>query len=387
MKRERAVRQLRSIIALILLGIVARANADFVVTMPTKPIAGDAGVTETSWRRDVAPDGPYDKIGLHRYQAASGNAKAVLFYLPGTNMNGELAVADENHNLWLYLAARGITVYALDYRTHFVPNDPVPNLAFMKDWTVGRFVDDAKLALAMVRKTERARPVFIAGFSRGVTYAYILAGQEKAAGLVALDGSFKSYDPKGFDRAGAMHQLDASGEYGSILSKARSWAGRTEMMKRAAADPNGPAMGKFPSIGAQLSSVLYYAWGPGALANPRDGISSIQVLAASMVDYDRCFPVIQNIEGRSMEMQADDPATSLDDQFGHMTVPVIYFGSTNFGPENLLNGIYSAAKAGSKDVTINVLERYGHVDVLFGDQAKDDVYRVIQRWIDTHLAG
>ena len=67
--------------------------------------------------------------------------------------------------------------------------------------------------------------------------------------------------------------------------------------------------------------------------------------------------------------------------------PVIYFGSTNFGPDNLLNGIYSAARCGTKDVTINVLERYGHVDVLFANRAKEDVYAVLYRWIEKHIGS
>lgn len=361
------------------------ASAKFSLTTPEKVIPADPGLTQATWQTTVEPFGKYDKIGLHRYRSTHVKPVAVMFYLPGTNMNGDLKITDPNHNLWLYLAARGIVVYTMDYRTHFVPNSPIPDLHFMKGWTMARFVDDSKLALAESRGLNPGLPVFVAGFSRGVSYAYVLAGEEPVSGLIALDGAFKRYREEHFDRAAAMKQLAASGQYGSILARRRGWKGREALMKRAAEDPDGPAMGKFPSIGAQVSSLLYYSWGPGVLANPKGGISSVKYLAAAMADYDRFFPAIQNVEGRAIADQANDPATTLDDHFGKMTMPVIYFGSTGMGPDNLMSGIYSASKCGSKDVTINVLERYGHVDVLYANHARRDVYAVIDRWIHGHL--
>lgn len=341
-------------------------------------------LTETIWRASVG-DGEYDKVGLHRYRHPGIEPRAAMLYLPGTNMNGELAITDEDHNLWLYLADRGIEVYALDYRTHFVPNEPVPDdFSFMRDWTVQAFVDDAALAVDHMRKSAGDLPVYVAGFSRGVTYAYALTGQRSLAGLVVLDGSFKQYDAPGFDRNDAMQKLAASGQYGTVLSRSRGWSSRTEMMRRTWQNPDGPAMGNFKTIGEQLTSTLYWAWGEGGLANPVDGISSIEVLAKGMEGYDRYFPMIQNIEGRSIGAQRDDPATALDDHFGDMSLPIIYFGATNMGADNLMNGIYSASKSGSKDVTINVLENHGHVDVLFGNRAKDLVFEVVYRWILDH---
>ena len=34
-------------------------------------------------------------------------------------MNGEIALTDEDHNLWIFLARRGVEVFTLDYRTRF----------------------------------------------------------------------------------------------------------------------------------------------------------------------------------------------------------------------------------------------------------------------------
>lgn len=381
-----AVKAIQKMLAASVMLLAANvASAAFVLVGPQKSVAGDPAVTETHWEAEVPPGGKYDRIGLHRYAPAKRRPVAVMFYLPGTNMNGELAVTDPDHNLWLYLAARGVTVYTLDYRTHFVPNEPVPDLDFMKGWTVGRFVDDGGLALSEIARQAPKLPLFVAGFSRGAGYAYILAGSRPVAGLIALDGGFKRYREQAFNRKAALRMLAASDRYGSVLAQRRGWSGRMEMMRRAAENPDGPAMGKFPSIGAQVESLLYYQWGPGALANPVDGISSVKVLARAIMHYDRTFPTIQDVEARAMADQANDPATLLDDHFGYMEVPVLYFGSTGMGADNLMSGIYSASHSGSKDVTINVLEKYGHLDVLYGDQARRDVYAVVDAWIRHHL--
>ncbi|XOV90809.1 MAG: alpha/beta hydrolase [Pseudomonadota bacterium] len=359
-------------------------QADFVLVAEEAPIHRGSPLTETYWEAVVAPNGKYDRIGLHRYHNPHMVAAASVLYLPGTNMNGELSIRTEDHNLWLYLAARGIAVYTVDYRTHFVPNEPVPDLSFMQGWTLGAFVDDLTLAVDFVRN-RGDKPLFVAGFSRGVSYAYALAGQREFDGLIALDGSFKQFRPAGFDRAAAMAKLAETGQWGTVLSRSRGWASRDEMMRRTWENPAGPAMGNFPTIGDQLTSTLYNAWGRGGLANPVDGVSSIAVLAQAMQGYDRTFPAVQNIEGQSIATQADDPATNLDDHFGKMTLPILYFGATNLGADNLMNGIYSANYSGSRNVTINVLENYGHVDVLYADGAIDQVYEVTRRWIDELL--
>ncbi len=46
-------------------------------------------------------------------------------------MNGELALKQEKYNLWLHLARRGVDVYTLDYRTHFVLAAGVADFSFM----------------------------------------------------------------------------------------------------------------------------------------------------------------------------------------------------------------------------------------------------------------
>ena len=159
-------------------------------------------------------------------------------------------------------------------------------------------------------------------------------------------------------------------------------------MQGVVSNPDGPASdGRSGSIGEQLSNTLYRAWGPGALANPRDGMSDVTVLAQLLDSYDWFYPAVQNIDGRAIATQTDDPATDLDDRWGELTPAVIYFGAANFGTESLLSGIYSASHAGSKDVTIHVLENHGHLDVIVGNHARQLVFEPVLQWIAARTGG
>lgn len=356
----------------------------------------DAGIDETVWRSPRPPNGPHDQIEVHRYRAVEPSKaapKAALLYLPGTNMNGEAALGDEDHNLWFFLAKRGIEVYALDYRTHFVSNDDVEDLSFMTKWTLEAFVEDAAAAAALARREGGHESLFVAGFSRGVTLAYGLAASEPAgsvAGVIALDGAFKSHAPKGeFDLPAATEKLLESAVFATDVAGSRGWEWRAKLMADAAENPSGPAQSpSFETIGEELTEILYGAWGPGALANPKE-VSDPAVLARLLAGYDRYYPTIQNVEGRSLSDYVDDPSTPIDDGWAELELPVLYFGSTGMqrflGARWLLDGIHSAAEAGGKDFTINVLEGYGHLDVLVGESARADVFEPTLEWIERRL--
>ena len=359
--------------------------AEFTPIKTEVAISGDSQITETVWRAGVAPGGSYDQIQVHRYHKP-GKSSAVLLYLPGTNQNGEIALTDEDHNLWVYLANRGVDVYTLDYRTHAIPSEGVVDPAFARHWTLDRFVEDAELAAELARKTSSRQKLFVAGFSRGVTYAYALvsrSAQSSIAGLIALDGSFKQYREQpwqGYE--GALKALTDSGRYISDLAGRRGWENRHQLMMQTYSDSSAAALDpKYATIGEQLTETLYNAWGPGVLANPKDGVSRVEVLALLLDGYDRYFPTIQGLQGRALAAQNNDPRTTVDDTWGSFEIPIIYFGSSGMNAEFLLSGIYSASHSGSGKVSIHVLEDYGHLDVLVGEQAREEVYDPIHNWI------
>ena len=153
------------IVIFILLPIVAIAETTGFGLLRSQVISTAQGqVTETEWQY---LDASGQAFGLHRYQSAGAVTIATLLYLPGTNMNGVLKTTDSDHNLWLYLAERGIEVYAMNYRTRYIPHDFSGDLALMRDWSMDLFVEDAVMAVAQVQEEQPLVPMYIAGFSRG----------------------------------------------------------------------------------------------------------------------------------------------------------------------------------------------------------------------------
>jgi len=343
------------------------------------------GVLETRWQLARPPGGEFDRIQLHRYRG-EGERRAALLYLPGTNMNGSVSVEDERHDIWLFLARRGVEVFALDYRTHFVPNEALEDSAFMRYWGLDAFTADARAAAALARRESGREKLFLAGFSRGVSLAYATAATEpegSITGLIVLDGSFKDARPDApFDFDAALGKLSESKRWASDVSGRLGWEKRHALMSAAAADPSGPPLDPgFESVGEQVSTILYEAWGAGALANPVEGVSRVEVLARLLDGYDRYYPTIQNVEGRSLASQDDDPRTDVDDRWGELEIPIIYFGAATFGAPWVLNGVYSAARSGSEDVTLHLLEGYGHLDVLVGEGVRAEVFEPTLEWM------
>ncbi len=357
---------------------------------PGPSIAGAPDLEHSTWNSPRSPGGPFDRIEVHRYRTKAAPL-ATLLYLPGTNMNGEVAVTDEDHNLWIFLARHGVEVFALDYRTRFASSSTdAAALASMKTWTSEVFIDDIKAAAALARAESGRSQLYVAGFSRGVFLAYAYACTEPSlvAGLIALDGQFKFHAPKNQYEPGAdLAKLEESKAWAVDVSGRLGWEGRQKLMLATAENPLAPATDpKFKTLGEQLSSLLQFAWGPGALANPLGGQSRPEVLGRLLAGYDRYYPAIQDPEARRMADRDDDPTTSLDDVWGEMKMPVLYFGNARMPGDWLLNGIYSAQKSGSPDVTINVLEGYGHLDVLVSDHALREVFEPTLAWIKSRAA-
>jgi len=325
-------------------------------------------------------------------------------------MNGKVAGAPGDPDLFLFLARHGVDVYALDYRTHFVSDElslkktdsgeEGEDLSFMAGWGMETFTTDALAALAFVRGEAEGLPVFVGGFSRGVAFAYAVAAAEPKVvrGVVALDGYFKrvgSDAEDAEDRASRARTLQdpsaalaAGKRFAHDVGGSRGGAVRQRLMHAAGADPSSPALGTEGTVGEQLAGVLYEAWGPGALANPigspqkglEEGVSRIAVLARLMAGYDRFYPLLQDLEGAAWAKVADHPGTPIDDGWPTLRKPVFFVGSTGMGAEFLINGLASASHC-ARAPEIHVLEGHGHLDVLVGKRAEKDVFEPMLDWI------
>ena len=298
-----------------------------------------------------------------------------MLYLPGTNMNGEVAVDDPRYSLPLYLAAHGVDVWAMDYRTHFVPPDTPPaKLAAMAGWTDRVFDGDIEAAAAFVSAQTQSEKLFVAGFSCGASYAYLFAALHpgRVAGIAILDG-FIPHRPATAVPAGRVAD-DVGGRH-------LTYDKRRALMEAVIRDPGGPApLPKYKTAAENLEHVVYDAdglfGGHGGLANPQGGFSDPAVLARVLIGYDRWWPAVQDY---------DNPfdATALA-RLGASKIPVIAFSSTNISAKWPAMVTESAAATGSSDVTVTWLKGWGHLDVICGTHAESEVYAPLLAWLRRH---
>ena len=321
---------------------------------------------------------PFDRIGLHRIAsgpAAPAHPEIVMLYLPGTNMNGEVAVDDLRYSMPLYLAAHGVDVWAMDYRTHFVPpGTPAEKLAVMAGWTSRVFDGDVEAAAAFVSARTHAEKVFIAGFSRGASFAYLFAAMhpQRVAGLAILDG----FIPRAPARA-----MPAGRVADDIGGRHLTYEKRRALMEAVIRDPGGPApLPKYKTAAENLEHVVYDAdglfGGHGGLANPQGGFSDPSVLARVLIGYDRWWPAVQDY---------DNPldASALA-RLRASKIPVIAFASTNISAKWPAMVAESAAATGSTEVTVKRLDGWGHLDVICGTHAESEVYAPLLAWLRRH---
>jgi pimeloyl-ACP methyl ester carboxylesterase len=277
------------------------------------------------------------------------------------HMNGDLPLVDPRHDLRVYLAAAGFRTWGLDYRTHAVPPDATPaDLETLGRWTADVFTDDAAWAAAFVRGAE-AGPLYVAGFSQGAAFAYRLAARADVAlaGLLILDGD-----------AGGGREPGAGGAAIDVGGSRLPWAERQRLLAAVVADPGGPSpVPGFRTAGDALAELLYTApsfGGEGGLANTRDGVSDIQVLATLLRSYDRWWP------RATLGGAAPKPTRS---------VPVLAFASRKMGAAWVERVRAAARTYGAEGAVVRELPGYGHLDVLVGRRAPLDVFEPTRAWL------
>ncbi|HVB79985.1 MAG TPA: alpha/beta fold hydrolase [Candidatus Binataceae bacterium] len=345
-----------------------------------RALKGAAGIYEWHFVAERGPS-PFDRIGLHRIAsgpAAPAHPEIVMLYLPGTNMNGEVAVDDPRYSMPLYLAAHGVDVWAMDYRTHFVPPDtPAEKLAVMAGWTDRVFEGDITAAAAFVRAKTYSEKLFIAGFSRGASFAYLFAATHphRVAGLVILDG----FVPRRLATA-----MPAGRVADDIGGRHLTYDKRQTLMEAVIRDPGGPApLPKYKTAAENLEHVVYDAdgvfGGHGGLANPQGGFSDPSVLARVLLGYDRWWPAVQNYEDYDNPFDAGALA-----RLKASKIPVIAFASTNISNQWPAMVSRSAAATGSADLTIKRLQGWGHLDVICGTHAESEVFASVLAWLRRH---
>jgi pimeloyl-ACP methyl ester carboxylesterase len=357
----------RTLLLLIAASVVAcrvptsRPEAPCTHVQATREVRGQV-LCEDAWTCARPPGGPYDRIGLHRLAPCEATNGPVLLYLPGMHMNGELPTTDARQDLRVYLAAAGVRTWGLDYRTHVVPaNATAANLEPLGSWTASVFADDAAWAAAFVRGID-AGPFYLAGFSYGAGLAYrlVVRGEQAFVGLLVLDGA-----------ATTGRAPEGSGPAIDVGGTRVPFAERERLLAAVIADPAAPSpVSGYPSAGAALGDILYSSpafGGHGGLADAIDGVSDVRTLALLLRSYDRWWP--------RAALAGNDPGRPAG------RTPLLAFASTNMGADWTARVTSSARTFGGDAAIVRELTGWGHLDVLVGRRAAQEVFEPARAWL------
>jgi len=374
--RRRIALDLSLVLLLLFAAHAAASSAEFNPVGAEHELKGAPGIYEWSFEATVGKS-PFDKIALHRVAKGPtplAHPDAVVLYLPGTNMNGEVALDDSRYSFQVYLAEHNIDVWSIDYRTHFIPPEtPQSDLAELAGWTNNLFESDVDAAAKFVSEKTGRDKLFVAGFSRGVEFAYLYAAMhpERVAGIIAIDGFIPSHPMRLAPPEPGQYADDVGGKH-------LTYDKRRTLMQMVIDNPDQPApIPKYKTARENLEHVMYDAApGNGAFANMQGGFSDPVVLARLLVAFDRYWPAVQD---------AENPFTpALLASLGTSKIPVIAFASTNFGAD-WPGQVEAASKStGAPDPSFTKFDGWGHLDVLAGTKSETDVFAPTAAWIKQH---
>ncbi|MGB9496639.1 MAG: hypothetical protein ACKVE3_02055 [Dissulfuribacterales bacterium] len=380
-------------------------------------------------------DGDFDKIGVYRvvkerwhWMPIRADKAVLMVHGDASSFDSEFLMStlsgavDDEHSLGIYLAENNIDVWGVDRRWTFVPDD-TEDFSFMKNWDTALNLADLKLGVKFARIIRSLTgsgwgKIFMLGHSRGAAYAYAYANAETQVpkwsrdlrGIIAVDMVYK-FDPAetelieyACDRYSIYKSLYDSGIYYSDAA-----AQMKDIAYLAATDPAGdspviPGYNNQQVAWIALSAtyatypdfmppaVPYYHYCAGTF-NENGLPTGLQFTGYDyMLDFALAVPSFQSlgeiIDGEALWCSDDTP---YDDYLGEITIPVYYVGAAGgFGAygEYTLDLLENSSDKESLVVQLwpegyEVLD-YGHIDLLFADNAETLVWQPIYTWIMGH---
>jgi pimeloyl-ACP methyl ester carboxylesterase len=403
------------------ISVTSAADSGWTLTQDGRSMKAYSGLKEFVWQKPaaMAPNGPYDLIGLHRLVKTGITPKAVVFMIPGLYGSGERLMSNpitdslsktEDTSQCIYWANRGFDVYSIDFRSHFIPiNFSKSQLSFTLDWGLEQYINDIKEAVEKAKEVSGAQKAFMAGTSWGGILAQVYASkywQQDLRGLILLDPAPpKSTIAKNqnltnsYNLTASVNALRASGGWAwenpqSSNTPSPFNPGYVFLTKLAAENPGAPA--QYPNgtlittinprtgrIWANITEFLEYQWNSNKQFNTYGGYSDITFNINMAVYADRYYPVRVFLEYSAMADWTVYPYLAYDFllHINEVNVPVIAFRS----------GLNVAAygdivnKMATTDFTTIMLPNYGHGDVFQGTYCWRDVSEPSLQWMLSHM--
>ncbi|MBN2532036.1 MAG: hypothetical protein JXB88_04045 [Spirochaetales bacterium] len=400
--------------AMLLIAFTVSAQGDLQDFMKWKfkeltVVADNPQLIHTQWQFNS--DNNLDKIVLHRVvkkEPWKRNSRKVILMLPGTyQAAGWSDITDSNSNTMIYLANNGYDVFTIDCRVANIPDMDYEqllaggvDLLSTTDWTYGVFREDVKECVNLIKILSHTSKIFMSGFSRGATLMFIYANkyQNDLKGLVSLDGAIKDYPPYGdpmdeltymqviaFFKAGMLPNPETGDPvpwvYDIGTPNYESWK-LAKLLPNSKNMVGAPLPANYEDISDLVVTEAYYLWGPGMLTNYFGGYIAKDILVKIVNDFTRYYPSIQTIEDMQLAAYDDVPYFDYDDNV--VDLPAIAFLTQINCPDGVPPGDLIPNLTVNSDVTINYLDGYGHVDVMFGANSLQDVKVPLLNWLNAH---
>lgn len=400
-------------------------------------VASDAGgdIVEYSAVLKVG-SGKYDKVGIHRMVREKSPGVPIatrrgVMLVHGSASTFRTAFApglaatafQKKFGIAPFLAGNNFDVWGIDLRWTSIPASET-NFDYMKGWNFASHIKDLRL----VAKTARAirlltgsggNRLLFAGHSLGahITYAYANEETQRPAwdrdihAFVALDNIYKFVSPETQtlrDEAAGRYafyksQYDA-GNYVSAL--AAQILPLVDLGLTAPDEPSPviPGFTNFQTATAAFSmSYLFtaplpaytpwYHFSAGTFDEAAGLPTGLQFVApTALFQLASKFPpyqaLIEDVEVEALMSGAVD--VPYDDHLAEITIPVMYIGAAGgFGEP----GTEVLSLLGSTDKTAHIVRLlpagfeaadFGHIDILFGNNAKPLVWQPMLNWMLAH---
>lgn len=384
-------------------------------------------------------NGTYDKIGIHRVVTETApwipakNKKAVMM-VHGDNSDFDASFLSstisknipKDQSIGVYLAESGIDVWGVDLRWTFVP-DTTTDFSFMKNWNTTTHLKDITASVKIMRAIRLITDgdpgkVLMLGHSRGAQFVYAYADLETMLpiylrdlkGIIPMDMAYK-FDPVAnpdlIGNARIRYQAEKESYDAGVFYSDEGYRLKG-LAQLAAVDPDSPSPvvpGLTNKQAALFVVTATYATYTLPLTSPTPayhylaGTFDTQGIPLGltytswpyMLDTALVTPGFQSL-GEIMDGEAiwsnDSSLANVqyDKHLKQIKIPVYYVGAAGGIGQY---GIYTTTLLGSSDVSTNVVKLagsaeadsdYGHIDLLYANNAKDLVWKPVAEWIKGH---
>ncbi|NOQ92643.1 MAG: hypothetical protein GQ552_08005 [Flavobacteriaceae bacterium] len=341
-----------------------------------------------------AGKGEFDIVTIHRVVRESTPFRPIptkghVFMVHGANQDFDAIfltagaeVIDAKTSSPFYLASKNIDVWAIDMGWTKVPSKGITDFSFMKDWGIEKDIDHLLKAMRIARvarlfSRQGCSGLNLLGFSYGVTIVYGAANREtqqnnwmkhNIKGIIPVDNSFKTN----------LSNCTEVDEFKNMISNGQFY---------------NPWLDQFPVMGGlALNRPDAYDMHPD-LTNSQfmEFVGSQGFFAGEngkflYTDPIRFFHLATNLSVRMptkifldmASVKCDTEDVTFDDHLEEISIPILYIGANND------IGSYTPSLTASTDITIQVVDGYGHADPWMAYDADTQVWDQLRGWITTH---